>query len=347
MERGMRISKPSCLSGAGSIAAYAVLAFSVGMFPSVTQAQSTPQSSQAPATRNAMVHKSVARDTTDAEIFASAGEATQALIAALRADDEQALTKILGAESKDVISSGDQVEDNNDRQQFVQKYEQMHRLVTEPDGTTTLYVGAENWPSPIPLIHGSAGWYFDTPAGKQEILYRRVGKNELAVIEVCRELVDAEKEYYGQPHDGDSGKVYAQRFFSDPDKHDGLYWKAASGDPDSPIGPLVASAAAEGYTSGATTEATQTQPFQGYYFRVLTAQGSHAAGGAHSYLADGKMTRGFAFLAYPAEYRSSGVMTFLVDQDGIVYEKDLGPKTAELTKSLKSYDRDATWRKAD
>lgn len=344
----MRISKRSYLSGTGSIAAYAALAFSVGMFPGVTQAQSTPQSSQAASTRTSMVHKSAPRDATDAEVFASAGEATQALIAALRADDEQALTKVLGAESKDVISSGDQVEDNNDRQQFVQKYEQMHRLVIEPDGTTTLYVGAENWPSPIPLIHGASGWYFDTPAGKQEILYRRVGKNELAVIEVCRELVDAEKEYYGQPHDGDSGKVYAQKFFSDPDKHDGLYWKAASGDPDSPIGPLVASAAAAGYTRDATTDSTQeTQPFQGYYFRVLTAQGSHAAGGARSYLVDGKMTRGFAFLAYPADYRSSGVMTFLVDQDGVVYEKDLGPKTAEIAKSLKSYDRDATWRKAD
>ncbi len=348
MERGMRTSKQSYLGGVGSMAACVALALSVGIFPRVTEAQSTVQPSQAAATRTSMVRKSVPRDATDAEIFSSAGEATQALVAALRADDQQALARVLGTDAREVISSGDQVEDNNDRQEFVQKYEQMHRLVMEPDGTTTLYVGAENWPSPIPLIHGASGWYFDTPAGKKEILYRRVGKNELAVIEVCRELVDAQKEYYGQPHDGDSGHVYAEKFFSDPGKADGLYWKAAPGEPESPIGPLIASAAAQGYTQDAAADSAQgSQPFQGYYFRVLTAQGLHASGGAHSYIVDGKMTRGFAFVAYPADYRSSGVMTFLVDQDGIVYEKDLGPRTAEIAKSLKSYDRDATWRKAD
>jgi len=276
--------------------------------------------------------------------FASAAEATKSLIAALQADDQPALLDILGADAKDVLSSGDDVEDKNDREQFVQKYKEMHRLVIEPDGNTTLYIGAENWPTPIPLVQKSGSWYFDTAAGKREILYRRIGSNELSVIQVSRELVDAEKEYYSQPHDSASGKQYAQNFFSDPGKQNGLYWEPASAQPESPIGPLVASASAMGYTR---TPDQKPRPFHGYFFRVLTGQGANAPGGAHSYIVNGKMTRGFAFLAYPAEYRSSGVMTFIVGQDGIVYEKDLGRRTSEIAKSMTRYDRDATWRRAD
>jgi Protein of unknown function (DUF2950) len=276
--------------------------------------------------------------------FSSAAEASSALVTALQAKDHPALMSILGPDGKDVISSGDEVEDRNDQDQFVQKYQQMHRLVMEPNGKTTLYIGAENWPTPIPLVHKGSQWYFDTPSGKQEILYRRIGKNELAVIQVCRELVDAQKEYYAQPHDGGGDSQYAQKLFSDPGKQNGLYWKASSGEPESPIGPLVAAAAAEGYT-----EATdmKPQPFQGYLFRILTGPTAKAPGPAHSYLVDGKMTRGFAFLAYPAEYRASGIMTFIVDQDGIVYEKDLGRHTTEAAKAIKGYGHDATWRKAD
>lgn len=272
--------------------------------------------------------------------FSSAAEASSALVAAVQANDQSALLTILGADAKDILSSGDDVEDKNDRDEFVQRYQQMHRLVTEPDGTTTLYIGAGNWPTPIPIVHKDNAWYFDTPAGKQEILYRRVGRNELAAIQVCHELVDAEKEYYAQPHDGEPAQQYAQKFSSDPDKHDGLYWKPVSGEAESHVGPLLASAAPE-------AAAPEQKPFHGYYFRILTGQGSKAPGGARSYIVNGKMTRGFAFLAYPAEYRSSGVMTFIVDQDGIVYQKDLGPRTAEIAKALTRYDRDATWRKAD
>ena len=272
--------------------------------------------------------------------FASAAEASHALVAALKAEDESALLSILGPGGKDVVSSGDAVEDKNHRDEFVQKYHQMHRLVMEPDGKTTLYIGAENWPTPIPLAHKGSLWYFDTAAGKQQILYRRIGKNEMAVIQVCHELVDAQKEYYGHPHDGDSGSQYAQKFSSDPGKHNGLYWQASAGEGESPIGPLMASAAAEGYPAD-----LQPQPFQGYYFRILTAK--KATNGADSYIVDGKMTRGFAFLAYPADYRSSGVMTFIVGDDGIVYEKDLGRRTPEIAKKLTRYDRDAKWRKAD
>lgn len=276
--------------------------------------------------------------------FSSAEAASQALVDALRDNDEAALLNILGPEGKEIISSGDPVEDKTNRANFVQRYQQMHRLVVEPDGTTTLYIGAENWPTPIPLVHKGGLWYFDTPAGKQEILYRRVGRNELAVIQVCRELVDAQKEYYAQPHGGDSGREYAEKFFSGPNKHDGLYWAQATGEPESPIGPLLASAAAEGYTQDRNQE---PQPFQGYYFRILTKQGANAPGGARSYIVNGKMIGGFAFLAYPAAYRSTGVMTFIVNQDGIVYEKDLGPNTDQIAKTITQYNPDSTWRKTD
>jgi len=277
------------------------------------------------------------------ETFSSAAEATHAVVRALIKDDEATLLKILGANAKEIISSGDGAEDKTNRDQFVQKYQQMHRLVTEPDGTTTLYIGAENWPTPIPLLRQGNSWYFDTAAGKQEILYRRVGKNEMAVMQTCHELMDAEKEYYAQPHEGIAGSQYAQKFFSDPGKQNGLYWESAS-DKASPIGPLIAVAATDGYPQA---PARNLEPFQGYYFRILKAQGSKASGGSRNYIVDGKMTGGFAFVAYPAEYRSSGVMTFIVNQDGQVYEKDLGPKTAEAAKTMKRYDPGTGWRKAE
>jgi hypothetical protein len=262
--------------------------------------------------------------------FSSAMEASRSLIEALKADDQPALLNILGPDAKSIISSGDAAEDKIERADLVQKYQQMHRLVNEPDGKTTLYIGAENWPAPIPLVQKDGAWYFDTSAGKQEILYRRIGKNELAVIQLCHELVDAQKEYYAKPHDGDSGKHYAEKLYSDPNKHNGLYWKPVSGEGESPIGPLVASAAAEGDANAGR----KPQPFMGYYFRILTGNASGDA-------------QGFAFLAYPAEYRSSGVKTFIVNQDGIVYEKDLGRRTAEIAKTTTQYNRDATWHKAN
>lgn len=275
------------------------------------------------------------------QTFASAGEASRALVTALRNNDLPSLLRVLGPDAKDIVSSGDANEDRNRREQFVQKYQQMHRLVMEPDGATTLYIGAENWPTPIPLVHSGRSWYFDTAAGKQEILYRRVGENEMTVIHVCHELVDAQKEYYAQPRDGDSQKQYAQKILSDPGRHNGLYWKTDSGEADSP---LVAAAEQGGYTPHADSK---PHPFHGYYFLILKGQGPHVSGGARSYSVDGRMTRGFAFLAYPAEYRSSGVMTFLVNQDGIVYQKDLGSKTAEIANAITRYDRDSSWHKAD
>ena len=270
--------------------------------------------------------------------FSSAEGAVNALVTAAQANDEKMMLDILGPDGKQIVSSGDETEDANSRADFVKRYQEMHRLVREPDGTTVLYIGAHNWPAPIPLINKGKLWYFDTAAGKREVLYRRVGRNEMSAIRICQELVTAQKEYSAEH------KEYAQKIFSDEWQHDGLYWKAAEGEPQSPIGPLVASAVAEGY---AKSQQGAPTPYRGYYFHILTRQGKSAPGGAKSYVVNGKMTVGFAFVAYPAEYRSSGVMTFIVTEDGVVYQKDLGTKTDVLAKAMKEYDRNPSWQKAE
>ncbi len=271
--------------------------------------------------------------------FSSPEEASSALVTALHNNDEPALLEIFGPEGKKIISSGDATEDAENRANFVKRYLEMHRLVREPDGTTTLYIGAENWPTPIPLVNNGKIWYFDTAAGEKEILFRRIGRNEISAIRVCQELVAAQKEYYSTQQ-----SVYAQQIFSDEGQHNGLYWKAAAGEPQSPIGPLVASAVAEGYVKG---QAGPPTPYRGYLFHILTSQGKDAPGGAKNYIVNGKMTEGFAFVAYPAEYRSSGVMTFIVGADGVVYQKDLGEKTATLAAAVKEYNPDPSWQKVE
>ena len=271
--------------------------------------------------------------------FSSAEDASSALVTAMQNSDEKAMLDVLGQEGKQIVSSGDETEDAHSRANFVQCYQEMHRLVKEPDGTTTLYIGAKNWPTPIPLVNKGHSWYFDTEAGKKEILYRRIGRNEMSAIRVCQELVAAEKEFYSTQQN-----EYAQKIFSDEGQHNGLYWKAADGEPQSPIGPLVASAVAEGYDKGRGGPPT---PYRGYYFRVLTRQGKDGPGGAKSYLVNGKMTGGFAFVAYPAEYRSSGVMTFIVGLDGVLYQKDLGKKTDVLAKAMKEYNPNSSWQNAE
>jgi len=332
--------KNSTQNFAGTALLVTVLGLGLASSPATAQTSDTQSAKEQ---RGSAMQKS-AEPQPGQETFSSASEACKALVTAIEKNHQPELLKVLGVNAKDIVSSGDDAEDQSDREQFLEKYKQMHRLVTEPDGTTTLYIGAENWPTPIPLAHRDKEWYFDTAAGKQEILYRRVGKNELAAIQVCGQLVDAEKEYYSQPHGGSPAHQYAEKFTSDPGKQNGLYWETGSNATASPIGPLVAVAANEGYPQAPDRN---LQPFQGYYFRILKAQGAKAPGGAHSYIEDGKMTRGFAFVAYPAEYRSSGVMTFVVNQDGIVFEKDLGPRTAEIAQSMKHYDPDSTWRKTD
>jgi len=270
--------------------------------------------------------------------FSLPEEASNALVTAAQNNDEKALLDIFGPDEKRIVSSGDETDDAQNRATFVQKYQEMHRLVKEPDGTTTLYIGAENWPTPIPLVNKGNSWYFDTDAAEKEILYRRIGRNEISTIRVCQELVTAEKEYYSTQHN-----EYAQKFFSDEGQHNGLYWKAENGEPQSPIGPLVASAVAEGYVKGRNDAPT---PYRGYYYHILARQGENAPGGAKSYIVNGKMTEAFAFVAYPAEYRSSGVMTFIINEKGVVYQKDLGKQTAVLAKAMKEYNPDSSWQKA-
>jgi len=269
--------------------------------------------------------------------FSSAQDASTALVAAARSNDEKAILELLGPDGKEIISSGDETEDAQSRADFVRRYQEMHRLVREPDGFT-LYVGAVNWPLPIPVVEREHSWYFDTEAGKREILYRRIGRNEISTIRVCQELVAAEKEYYSTAHE------YAQKILSDDGQHNGLYWRVTDGEPQSPIGPLIASAVAEGYARSRDGAPT---PYRGYYYRVLSGQGKNSPGGTKSYLAGGKMTGGFAFVAYPAEYRSSGVMTFIVNEDGVVYQKDLGWKTDVLAKAMKEYNPGPGWQKAE
>jgi len=267
--------------------------------------------------------------------FSSAEDASAALFTAMQSNDEKALLDILGTDGKQIVSSGDATEDAQSRANFVQRYQEMHRLVTEPDGTTTLYIGAENWPSAIPLVSDGSSWHFDTAAGKKEILYRRIGRNEISTIKVCEQLSAAEREYHSAHNE------YAQKILSDEGQQNGLYWKASAGQPQSPIGPLVARAVSQGYTN----DGNPPTPYRGYYFHILKRQAASAPGGAKDYIANGKMSEGFAFVAYPAQYRSSGVMTFIVGADGTVYSKNLGPNTAALAKGMEEYNPDSGWKK--
>jgi hypothetical protein len=273
-------------------------------------------------------------DATQQQVFPTPEAAGKALVTAAEADDLKTLSSILGQDAADVLSSGDPVADNNSREEFVRRYHQMHRYAYDDDGRVILYIGAANWPTPIPLIKQDGGWVFDTAAGKNELLYRRIGKNEMFTINVLHDLAAAQDEYSALKNQ------YAQKILSDPDQQNGLYWQSPAGQPESPIGPLVASAQSEGYKRG---ENNAPIPFHGYYYRVLTMQGKGAHGGAMRYIVDGKMTRGFAFLAYPADYRSSGVMTFMVNQDGVVVQKDLGPKTQELASKMTEFNPNKTW----
>jgi hypothetical protein len=275
------------------------------------------------------------------QVFHSPGEASEALFAAAQQSDDRALLEILGPAGKDLVYSGDPVEDVKNRDAFVAKYRQMNRLGKERDGVMILYIGAENWPEPIPLVRANSVWYFDTDAGKEEILARRVGKNELATIDVCYQLVDAQQQHYARSNEG--GHRYALKFSGDNDGQDVLFSSASGEQAVSPHDALIISAGVENWT--ATSH--DPVPFNGYYFRVLTSQGTNAAGGAKNYLVNGKMLSGFAFVAYPAVYRSTGVMTFIVNKDGVVYQKDLGPDTEKIASAMTEYDPDSTWDRVE
>jgi hypothetical protein len=270
--------------------------------------------------------------------FGSPDEAANALAGAVKSGDKQDILKVLGADGEDIVSSGDDVADADARNKFVSAYDAKHSV--KVDGKrASLIVGANDFPFPIPLVHTKAGWEFDTDEGRREILYRRIGRNELDTIETSLAFVDAENDYADKDH-GDGVGVYAQRIVSSPGKKDGLYWPSDSN--DSPLGQLAAEASAEGYKAGG-----EPQPYHGYYYRVLTQQGASALGGAMSYIVDGKMIGGFGLVAYPADHGNSGLMTFIVSHAGTVYQKDLGEDTEARAKSITSFDPDKTWTKVE
>ena len=283
-----------------------------------------------------------ATPTPEGRHFTAPEEAVAALVTATKADDEKAMLAIFGTDAKPLISSGDPVADRAAFGRFIERYEESSKLIKPSDSEVVLEVGKDAWPFPIPLVKDSAGWRFDTAAGKEEILNRRIGENELSAIQSCLAYVDAQREYYSRNPDGDPLLHYARRLQSTDGKRNGLYWPTAPGEPESPFGPLFAERASEGYE---TKTADEPRPYHGYLFRILEEQGPHAEGGAYGYRAKGKLIGGFAMDAYPAKYAASGVMTFLVNHDGVVFEKDLGPHTTELARKMKRFDPDESWKR--
>jgi len=275
--------------------------------------------------------------------FATPEEAVNAFYSALKSNDEKELTAIFGPDARKLISSGDPVRDRKRRETFIAEYERKNRLV--PEGSRmTLSVGEKDWPFPIPLVKSGERWTFDTQAGKEEILNRRVGENELDTVQTLLAIVDAQREYAMKPRDNDGIRKYAEKFESDPGKRNGLYWSTPVGEEPSPLGELVADARAEGYRKG---ENRAPVPYHGYYFKLLKKQGNSAPGGAFDYVVKNKMLGGFAVVAYPAAYGSSGVMTFIVNHEGTVYQKNLGRDTARVAKAMKTFDPDPSWKKVD
>jgi hypothetical protein len=277
--------------------------------------------------------------------FKSPEEAVKALIDAVKRNDTKELMGIFGPRGRELIFSGDEVADKVGRERFVKACEAMNRVVPENENKVILHVGNRDWPFPIPIVKEGESWLFDTKTGKQEVLNRRIGRNELNTIQVCLAYVDAQREYALKSRDRGGLLEYAQKFISEEGKKNGLYWEAKKGEEQSPLGPLVAKAAKEGYTRKKSAE--KRSPYHGYYYRVLKAQGENAPGGAYDYVVNGKMIGGFALVAYPAAYGNSGVMTFIVNHDGMVYEKDLGKDTDKVATAMKKFDPDKTWKKVE
>jgi hypothetical protein len=274
-----------------------------------------------------------------ADGFDTPEAAAEAFVAKLEANDIAGLTAMLGPGSEELLVSGDTVQDAGDRAWFVEAYRAKHSFTEDGADRRTLLVGADGSPMPIPLVKTDGGWRFDGEAGVDEMIYRRVGANELGAIAVCRGFVDSQVEYAAEGRDGDPAGIYALKLVSDEGLHNGLYWPVEEGEPASPAGPFVASAAAEGYRRAEG----ERRPYHGYYYRMLYAQGTNANGGARDYFRDGLLTEGFALVAWPADYGSSGVMTFIVNQDGVVFQKDLGDDTATTVESIQAFDPDSSW----
>jgi hypothetical protein len=276
--------------------------------------------------------------------FDSPDHAVQALVEANRADQPQRILDVLGRDGRKLVFSGDAVADKRGRGRFVAAYDKAHRIELQGESRAVLVIGEKEWPFPIPLAKNGSLWRFDTRSGVEEILDRRIGRNELGAIEVCRAYVDAQREYATADRNKDGLLEYAQHIKSSPGQRDGLYWPAADGEAQSPMGPLIARARAEGYAAGsAATESAE--PYHGYFYRILKRQGSHAADGARDYLVDGRMIGGFALVAFPARHGDSGIMSFVVNQDGVVYQKDLGRDSEAMARQMSEFDPDASWSK--
>jgi hypothetical protein len=278
---------------------------------------------------------------TSQQSFPSPETGVQALIDAAKHNDTKAMLQIFGPEAQSFINTGDPVSDRASRARFVEAYEEAHALVQSGDTTVILQVGKDAWPFPIPLVKDSTSWRFDSREGKEEILNRRIGRNELDVIQVCLAYVDAQREYYMRNPQRLALPQYAAKFMSAQGKRDGLYWATRANEPPSPLGPLVARARREGYKR----TAGKPVPYHGYYYKILTGQGPSAPDGAYDYMVRGKMIGGFALVAYPAQYGSSGIMTFIVNHDGVVYQQDLGPNTTAMAQSMTRFNPDDTWKK--
>ena len=274
--------------------------------------------------------------------FPSPEAAATAFVEALRADDLKTMAAILGSSAQRLISSGDPVADNEERERFVKAYDEAHTLVADGN-KMVIQVGKDEWPFPIPLVKTGSQWRFDAHAGQEELLARRIGKNELAAIQVALAIVDAQRDYWRRNPQNASILQYARKINSTQGQRDGLYWPGKPDEEPSPLGPLVAEAQRQGYVGQGT--GGKPVPYHGYYFRLLTGQGPEAAGGAYDYLVRGQMIGGFALVAYPAQWGASGVMTFIVNHDGVVYEKNLGPKTAATADAMKLFNPDSTWKK--
>lgn len=288
-----------------------------------------------------MIALSACNDMTrDPKSFASPQQAVTALVNTVQSGNDADLLALLGPESKDLVSSGDPVADRNGRARFLKAYEKKHTIEQEDEGRAVLLIGNRNYPFPIPVIRQGNLWRFDTEAGKEEILNRRIGRNELHTIEVMQAYTDAQREYACLKRP--DGREFAQKFTSSEGKKDGLYWQAGEGEKESPFGPLIAKATKKGYAGALDKD--PAEPFRGYYFKILKGQGEHARGGAFDYVANGKMVLGFALVAYPAKYGASGIMTFIVNQEGIIYEKDLSADTSTAS-AITTFSPDDTWRK--
>jgi hypothetical protein len=274
--------------------------------------------------------------------FPTPEAAVKALVDAARKNSDQDLVKIYGSSGEDLINSGDDVQDANRRAKWLAEYDADHAVVLKYPDEAELVMGKDHWPFPVPIVKVGNKWIFDAEAGREEILNRRIGADELNTMEVLKAYVQAQREYYFLDRDDDEVLEFAQRIMSTKDRRDGLYWETGEGEDPSPMGPLLASAGAEGYDLAGT----KPVPYHGYFFKILTAQGPDAAGGSYSYIVNGNMVAGFAMVAWPADRGNSGIMTFLVNANGVIYQKDLGDKTSEVAPAMKEYNPDATWSHA-